>query len=165
MAIAAKKPNLPLAAAPAPQPVAAPVPVIAAPAASPSEFPSVLRASVEKTIDQSRAAYAKAKVVADESAAALETSYAAARAGVVAINAKAFETLRANVEANFDFLKSSFAAASIADYVELQGEFARKQMDVAADQAKEIGALAQKVALDAVQPLKAQVAKAFSLSH
>ena len=71
-----------------------------------------MRASVEKGLAQTRDAYAKAKVVADESAAALETSYAAARAGVAAINAKAFDTLRANVEANFDFLKSSFAAAS-----------------------------------------------------
>ena len=168
MATASKKPTLPLAAAPvalAPQPIAAPAPLIAAPAASSGEFPGALRASVEKTLDQSRAAYAKAKAVADESAAALETSYAAARAGVAAINAKAFDTLRANVEANFDFLKSSFAAASLADYVELQGEFARKQMDVVADQAKEIGALAQKAALDAVQPIKAQVAKTFSLSH
>jgi|SRR5580692_7667891 phasin len=168
MAIAPKKPAVPLALAPvalAPQPIAAPAPVVADSAPSITEFPGAVRASVEKSLEQSRAAYAKAKLVADESAAALETSYAAARAGVAAINAKAFETLRANVEANFDFLKSSFAAASLADYVELQGEFARKQMDAVADQTKEIGALAQKATLDAVQPIKAQVAKAFSLSH
>ena len=169
MAIASKKatpaPSV-TQAEPSLQPaVSAPAPLVADLAASPSEFPGALRASVEKGLVQSRAAYEKAKLVADESAAALETSYAAARAGVVAINAKAFDTLRANVEANFDFLKSSFAAATVADYFELQGEFARKQIDAATDQAKEIGALAQKAALDAVQPIKEQVARAFSVSH
>jgi phasin len=166
MAIAPKKPIPAPVVQPAAAPTfSAPAQPAAAPAASIGELPGDLRASVEKSLVQSRAAYAKAKLVADESAAALETSYSAARAGVAAINAKAFDTLRANVEANFDFLKSSFAAASVADYVELQGEFARKQLDAAADQAKEIGALAQKAALDAVAPIKAQVAKAFSLSH
>src|SRR5580692_9468467 len=164
MAIAPKKPAVPLALAPvalAPQPIAAPAPVVADSAPSITEFPGAVRASVEKSLEQSRAAYAKAKAAADESAAALETSYAAARAGVAAINAKAFDTLRANVEANFDFLKSSFAAATVADYVELQGEFARQRIDAAADQAKEIGALAQKAAIDAVGPLKARIAKTF----
>jgi phasin len=179
MAIASKKPAPTLieppapapmlVAPPAPAPVAMPAPsepvkLFADPAATLGELQGTLRASVEKGLAQTRDAYAKAKATADESAAALETSYAAARAGVAAINAKAFDTLRANVEANFEFLKSSFAAATVADYVELQGEFTRQRIDAATDHAKEIGALAQKVAIDAIGPLKAQVAKTFSLS-
>ena len=172
MAIASKKPASAPTLVDSPAPAATPVvtprqpagEALADPAAALGEFQGTLRASVEKGLAQTRDAYAKAKAAADESAAALETSYAAARAGVAAINAKAFDTLRANVEANFDFLKSSFAAATVADYVELQGEFARQRIDAAADQAKEIGALAQKAAIDAVGPLNAQIAKTFSLS-
>ena len=139
--------------------------LLAAPEPSASEYQGVLRDSVEKGIAQGRAVYVKAKVAADESAAAIEASYAAARAAVAAINAKALDTLRANVEANFDFLKSSFGAASVADYVELQGEFARKRIDAASAQAKEFGELAQRFALEASAPIKAQVAKALNLSH
>jgi len=173
MAIASKKPaSAPTpvdSPAPAPMPIVMPAPsepvkLFADPAATIGEFQGTLRASVEKGLAQTRDAYAKAKAAADESAAALETSYAAARAGVAAINAKALDTLRANVEAHFDFLKSSFAAATVADYVELQGEFTRQRIDAAAEQAKEIGALAQKAAIDAVGPLKARIAKTFSLT-
>ena len=106
----------------------------------------------------------KAKVAAEEAADALETSYAAARAGVVAINAKALESLTANVEANFDFVKSAFGVGGFADYVALQSEFASARLDAVAGQAKAIGELAQKTALDSLEPIKAQVAKSFKLA-
>ena len=109
-------------------------------------------------------AYAKAKVAAEETADALETSCAAARAGVVAINAKALESLTANVEANFDFVKSALGVGGFADFLALQSEFARARLDAAAGQAKAIGELAQKTALDALAPIKARVAKSFDLA-
>jgi len=87
-----------------------------------------------------------------------------ARAGVVAINAKALESLTANVEANFDFVKSTFGVGGLADYVALQSEFARARLDAVADQAKAIDELAQKTTLDALEPIKAQVAKSFKLA-
>ncbi len=42
-------------------------------------------------------------------------SFAAAKDGALAINAKGFEALRANADANFDFLKAVFAAKSLPD--------------------------------------------------
>ena len=56
-------------------------------------------------------------------------SFAAAKDGALAINAKGFEALRANADANFDFLKAVFAAKSLSDVVTLQTEFARKQVE------------------------------------
>ena len=110
-------------------------------------------------MSETRAAYSKAKTAADEAANALESSYAAAKTGVVAINAKALEALRANVDANFDFVKSAFAVKNVADYVALHGEFTRKQIDAITGQTKEIGALAQKLATETAEPIKEQVAK------
>ncbi|MGD0561698.1 MAG: TIGR01841 family phasin [Roseiarcus sp.] len=161
--------------APAPAAVEAPVPALSAslseaakaleaPVASLTELQGNLRSVVEKGLSETRATYAKAKTAADEASNALESSYAAAKAGVVAINAKALEALRANVDANFDFVKSVFAVKNVADYVALQGEFTRKQIDAITGQSKEIGALAQKLATEAAEPIKEQVAKTFKIA-
>ena len=150
-------------AAPAPAPSAWPQ-MCAAPAATLTELQGRLRAAAEKGLAETRSAYVKAKVAAEETADALETSYAAARAGVVAINAKALKSLIVNVEANFDFVKSALGVGGFADYLALQSEFARSRLDAVANQAKAIGELAQKTTLDALEPIKARVAKSFKLA-
>ena len=113
---------------------------------------------------ESRAAFTKAKIAADETASAFEVSFAAAKDGALAINAKAFEALRANADASFDFLKAVFAVKSLPDLVTLQTEFARKQVETIASQTKDFGALAQKAMADAVEPIKGQVAKSFKVA-
>ena len=172
MATAPKKTAL--SAAPA-EPIVSPAEVVAAsapsasapmfdaPAATLNELQDRLRAAAEKGLDETRSAYVKAKLAAGETAEALETSCAAARAGVVAISAKALESLTANVEANFDFVKAAFGVSGFADYIALQNEFARARLDAVAGQAKAIGELAQKTALDSLAPIKAQVAKSIKL--
>ena len=134
------------------------------PVAALTQLQGNLRAAAEKGLTQTRAAYSKAKTNADEAAAALETSYAAAKAGVLAINAKAFEALRVNADANFDFFKAAFAVKNVADYVALQSEFARKQIEAITGQSKEIGALTQKLAAETAGPIKEQVAKTFNFA-
>ncbi len=151
-------------APPASTPVSEAAKAFAAPAAALTELQGNLRSVVEKGLTESREAYARAKAAADEAAGAVESSLAAAKAGVVAINAKALEALRANVEANFDFVKSALAVKNVADYVTLQGEFTRKRIDALADQTKEIGALAQKLAAESAEPIKEQVARTFHVA-
>jgi phasin len=133
----------------------------AAPAA---EIQQSVRSALEKGVVESRAAFAKAKVAADETASAFEVSFAAAKDGALAINTKAFEALRVNADANFDFLKAVFAVKSLPDLITLQTEFARKQVEAITGQSKDFGALAQKVMADAVAPIKEQVARSFKLA-
>jgi len=128
------------------------------------EMQQSMRSALEKGVSDSRAAFVKAKVSADEAANAFELSFAAAKDGAIAINAKAFEALRANTEANFDFMKASFAVKSLSDLVALQSEFARKQVDAVTGQVKDIGALAQKTMVEAIEPIKDQVAKSFKIA-
>jgi phasin len=134
------------------------------PVAAFTQLQGNLRAVAEKGLTQTRAAYAKAKTNADEATYALEASYEAAKSGVLAINAKAFEALRANADANFDFFKAACAVKNVADYVALQSEFARKQIEAIAGQSKEIGALTQKLAAETAEPIKEQVAKSFNIA-
>lgn len=151
----------PVVVAAAPKPAAEVAKIFEAPAASLTEMHGKVRSMIEKGLAESRTGYAKAKSVADETAVAVEASFATAKTGALEINAKAFEAMRATAEANFDFAKSVIAAKSLSDVVALQGEFARKQIEWLTGQTKEIGALAQKVANDSVEPIKAQVAKTF----
>jgi len=129
-----------------------------------AEIQQSFRSALEKGVVESRAAFAKAKAAADETANAFEVSLAAAKDGALAINTKAFEALRLNADANFDFLKAVFAVKSLPDLITLQTEFARKQVETITGQSKDFGALAQKAMADAVEPIKEQLARSFKLA-
>jgi phasin len=150
-------------AAEADSPTAKSAPVLAA-AETVAEVQQGVRAVLEKGVVESRAAFVKAKTAMDEAASAFEVSFAAAKDGALAINAKALEALRVNADANFDFLKSAFAAKSLSDLIGLQAEFARKQVEAMTGQTKDIGALAQKAMAETVEPIKEQVAKSFKVA-
>ena len=136
-------------------------PELAAPAA---EIQQSFRTALEKGVIESRAAFAKAKSAADETANALEVSFAAAKDGALAINAKALEAMRANADANFDFWKAMFSVKSLPDLITLQTEFARKQVEAITSQTKDFGAMAQKAMADAAEPIKEQAARSFKLA-
>jgi phasin len=122
------------------------------------------RSALEKGVAESRAVFAKAITAADETTSAFEVSFASAKGGALAINAKAFEALRANANANFEFLKAVIAAKSLSDVITLQTEFARKQVKTITSQTEDLGALMQKAMADAVEPIKEQVAKSFKIA-
>jgi phasin len=168
MAISSKKNAAPRTAALAdvellPE-VLAPAEVAQAVSGPVAEIQQSVRVAFEKGVAESRAAFVKAKVSADEAANAFEQSFTVAKDGVIAINAKAMEALRANTEANFEFVKASFAVKSLSDLVALQSEFTRKQVDAITVQAKDIGALTQKTMADAFEPLKDHAAKSFKIA-
>ena len=129
-----------------------------------AEAQQSFRNALEKSVIDPRAAFAKAKTAAGEAASAFEVSFAAAKDGAVAINAKGFEALRASADANFEFLKAVFAVKSLPELITLQTEFARKQVETFASQSKDFGALTQKAMADAVEPIKEQVAKSFKIA-
>jgi phasin len=138
--------------------------IFEAPAKSITEMQEKMRAMIEKGIAETRGAYTKAKSAADETNSALEASFATAKTGAVEINSKVFEALRASADANFDFVKSILGVKSIADYVTLHSEFARKQIETLTGQTKEIAALAQKVATETAEPIKTRVAKTLKIA-
>jgi phasin len=129
-----------------------------------AEIQQSFRSALEKGVVESRAVFTKAKIAADETASAFEVSFTAAKDGAFAINAKAFDALRANADANFNFFKAVLAVKSLPDLFTLQTEFARKQAETIAGQSKDFGALAQKAMADAIEPIKGQVAKSFRVA-
>ena len=163
MATAVKKSSAttPTVETPAEAPVSSAVEAVSAPLA---EVQETVRNAVEKSVADTRDAYAKAKAAAEEATGALESSCATAAKGILELNAKALESLRVNAEANFDFLKSVIGVKSVSEFVALQSEHVRKQAEAISAQAKEMSALSQKIATETAEPIKTQVVKTFKLA-
>jgi phasin len=134
-----------------------------APISALTEAQDKARALAEAGIAETRAKLSQFKTAADEAASAFETSYATVKNGAIEFNTKAIEAFKATAEANFDFVKSVIGAKTPSEYVTLHSEFARKQMEALQTHTKALGELAQKIATQSVEPIKAQVAKTFNL--
>lgn len=123
------------------------------------EVPAAVRELAEKSVQSAREAYEKIKVSAEETTDLLEDTYSTASKGVAEYNAVALESLRTNVNAAFDFVGALFGAKSVSEAVEISTGHLRKQFDVLSAQTKELSTLAQKVATDTAEPIKASVEK------
>ena len=99
--------------------------------------PENVRAMVEKAVDQSREVYDRSKDALDASVATLERTFDAAGQGVVAFN----EIAQRNVNSGFDLAKSLAGGKNLAEAMELQGAYWRKQFGALAAQAEEVRAL------------------------
>jgi phasin len=128
------------------------------------EVPEVVREIAEKGVQQAKENYDKFKAAAEETTDLLETTYSAASKGATEFNMKALEALRANVNASFDFTTAMFGTKTLADAAELSTAHFRAQFETLTTQAKELSALAQKIAAETSEPIKAGVSKTFKYS-
>lgn len=125
------------------------------------EVPAAFREAAEKAVEQAKAGYEKMKTAAEEATDVIEDTYETARAGVVEYNLKTLDALKTNTDAAFAFAKEFASVKTFAEAVELQTAFWRQQFETVTGQAKELQALAGKVATETSQPVKDAVAKTF----
>jgi len=121
--------------------------------------PEGVRALAEKSVEQTREVYDRSLDAFDASVTTFERSFDAAGQGATAFNRKIVDIARRNVDASFDLATSLAGAKNLADIVELQAAFWRKQFGVLTAQAEEVRALSTKVTADAVEPIKSQMAR------
>jgi phasin len=120
--------------------------------------PEGVRALAEKTVAQTRVAYDRSLDAFDASLTTFERTFEAAGQGAAAFNRKIVDIARRNVDVSFDLAKSLASAKNLADIVELQAAFWRKQFGVLTAQAEEVRALSTKVTADMAKPIKSQMA-------
>jgi len=125
------------------------------------EMPEMLREMAEKGAQQAKDTYARFKTAAEEATDLIEDAYLHTSKGATEFNLKALEALRVNVNSGFDYARGLLATKSLSEAVELSASHVRKQFDALSGQAKELSALAQKVAADASEPVKSGVSKTF----
>lgn len=123
------------------------------------EVPPAVREIAEKGLATYRENYSKLKAAAEQVNAALEDSATTASKGVAQYNAKVLEAVQSNVNSAFDYFNSLLTAKTVAEAVELSTGHARKQFEALTGQAKDLSALAQKVAAETSEPIKSSVEK------
>jgi phasin len=125
------------------------------------EIPAAFREFAEKSVSQAKDNWEKMKAATEEATDLLEDSYTTATKGASDYGLKLIEIARANTNAAFDYAGALVAAKSLSEVIELSTTHARKQFDDVTAQAKELTALAQKVATETTEPLKTSVTNAF----
>jgi phasin len=120
------------------------------------------RATAENGSTQAKEAFEKMSAATTEATALIKNSYSTAVKGAQDYNTKVIEFAQTNTEAAFDFAQKLSGVKSPSDFIELSTEHSRKQFETLTEQTKELAALAQKVTLATVEPLKTGVTKAFS---
>jgi phasin len=126
------------------------------------EMPAAFREMAEKSVEQTRDTYAKAKVASDEAADLLENAYEAAVKRATDYNRKLFAIARTNTRAAFDSIHELLGAKSPSELIELSTAQMRKQFELMSTQNKELCALAQEIATEAASTMKPSVSKAFN---
>lgn len=127
----------------------------------PFQVPEQVRVLAEKGVAQAREGYQKFKEAAETSNVALEAVYTSATRGAGDFTAKVLDIARANTESAFDFTQRLLGVKSVHEAFEVVNAHAHKQFEVLTAQSKELADVAQKVATDTVEPIKANAAKAF----
>jgi len=125
------------------------------------EIQGQIREAAEKGLGETRVAFDRLRAAAEETGAAFEASMKTAAEGVQTFNLKVVEAMRVNAEANFDLLKALVSVRSLSEAIALNTEHVRKSFDAMSAQSKELGETAQKVAVDAISPLREGVARMF----
>ena len=133
------------------------------PASSPmTAAPQAFREMAEKGTTQAKETYEKMNAATAETTDLIKNSYSMAVKGAQDYNTKFIEFAQTNSKAAFDFVQKLSGVKSPSDFIELSTEHSRKQLETLTEQTKELAALAQKVTLATVEPLKTGVTKTFS---
>ncbi|MBX4952493.1 phasin [Rhizobium binae] len=128
----------------------------------PSKLAESFREFAEKGAQQSKDAYAKLKTAGEEAGKTLEATVQTAQAGTVEIGLKAIDVLRVNAESSLSHMEALLGVKSIAEFVELQTSFLRKQAEIAVDQAKSMQETTKQVAEKLAKPSKEAAEKAMA---
>ena len=135
----------------------------AKPASSPRmDATQAFRATAENGSAQAKETYEKMNAATAETTDLIKNSYSMAVKGAQDYNTKFIEFAQTNTEAALGFVQKLSGVKSPSDFIEVSTEHSRKQLETLTEQTKELAALAQKVTLATVEPLKTGVTKAFS---
>ncbi len=121
---------------------------------SATEATAAFRDMAEKSIVQAKDTYAKMKTAAEQATGMLEHTYANASKVAADYGLKVIEAARANSNAAFDFATELLSARTMAQMVEISTAHTRKQIESVTEQARELSALAQKLATTTAEPIK-----------
>jgi phasin len=116
------------------------------------EVPAELRAMTEKSMEQARVAFNTFMTAAQQAITHFEGQAKVVQAGAKDVSEKAMSYAERNVANTFAFADRLVHAKDIQQVIALQTEFVQAQMKELAEQAKELGEAASKIAMKSVPP-------------
>lgn len=127
----------------------------------PFEVPEQVRAFAEKGVSQARDNYARFKDAAEAHNGTIEAVFATFSKGASEYSTKLMEMMKAATTANLDFAQEMIGVKSPSEAMELWSSHSRKQFESFTAHSKELAELAQRVASEAAEPIKANASKLF----
>ena len=127
-----------------------------------AQMPESMRALAEKSVSQTRELYVHSLEAVLES---WEGFVVAAGQGAVALNRKAIDIARRNINSGFSLAESLAGAKNLAEAMELQTTYWRKQVGDLASQAGEMRTLTTRVTADVPAPIKRRLTRGMKGLH
>ncbi|MCY1664649.1 phasin [Rhizobium sp. SL86] len=118
----------------------------------PAKMTDSLREFAEKGAAQSREAFTKMKTAAEEATKTVEATMQTAQAGTVELGLKAIDAMRTNADLSLSHMEALLGVKSVAELIELQTGFVRKQAETTVEQAKAMQEAARKLAEEVSKP-------------
>lgn len=113
-----------------------------------------LATALEAGADQARAAFARARASGDSVRQAVSDSTSATTRGIVELNGKVIDLLRAQGDATIELWRSAVTAGSLSEAVRAQSTGLRQAYEATAVQWKDIAETATRVAVEAAKPMR-----------
>ena len=117
-------------------------------------MPNEVRAFVEQSVSQARAAFDGIVQAANQAVAQWHGQAQAARAGASEIAHKSMGYVEQNMAATFEFAEKLMHAKHPNEVVQLQSEYIARQMKALSTQAQDLGQSAAKIVMDSAKPKK-----------
>lgn len=112
---------------------------MAATQANPFDIPPEMQAFAEKSMEQARQAFETFVAGAQRTVDTLEGQAESARQGAKDLGQKVIAFAERNIANSFEHAQKLMRAKDVDDMLRLQSEFIKSQMQILANQAKELG--------------------------
>jgi hypothetical protein len=121
-----------------------------------AQVPATLRDLAEKNVSQTRALYERSKDAVQSVLVSWNKSFSAVNQGAVALNLKLIGMTERNISTGFDLAMNLAGAKNVAEAVEMQSAYWRKQLSELRAQAEEVETLLSRLNSNVTEPMEAQ---------
>jgi phasin len=118
---------------------------------APFEIPAEMRAFAERSFEQAKLAFDKFMETAQSTMTTFEGQQQAAQAGAKEVSQKIMTFAEQNVATAFAYAQKLVQAQDPQTLLTLHSDFIRSQMQILGDQARELGEVASKAAMDSTK--------------
>jgi hypothetical protein len=119
-----------------------------------AQVPATLRDLAERNVSQTRALYERSKDAVQSVLVSWNKSFGAANQGAVALNLKIIDMTERNISTGFDLAMNLAGAKNVAEAVEMQSVYWRKQLGQLQAQAEEVEALLSRLKANVTEPIE-----------